>query len=305
MDPEAPNPELTRLGRHLALARAESGLSQAALAARCGLAQQQVSNFESGARTPSLAQALRLARALDAPVQRLLTGTDRPPAGPEGLAVELRRLGVVDLWVRGAATPGAFRRPEEVIALALSGEAPDPRVIEAVPAALAWADLDPHLLAGHAAAAGVTRRVAWLADVALAVDRQSGFPGGCRRGPLELFLRSAEPPGEAEALDGLGAPAAAPPASPIWRRWRVAYDADLDRFRDRAEHLHAARTGSALGVPPAVRLNAASPGALARPARATASEGMPSAEVQTKPTGKPDRQKGSVPGRVPPAGRRK
>jgi transcriptional regulator with XRE-family HTH domain len=242
MDPETRTPELRRLGAYLALARTESGLSQAALAARCGLAQQQVSYFEAGTRTPTLGQVLRIARALDIPIQRLLTGSDRPGADPEGLAVELRRLGVVDLRVRDAPVPGSFRLPEEVINLALVGESPDPRIVEAIPATLAWADLDPHLLAGHAAAAGTTRRLAWLADVALAIDRRAGFPGGCRKEPLERFLRATNHPSESEAWDDLGKPAAEPPTSPPWRRWRIAYDADLAQFRDRAEHLHSRRT---------------------------------------------------------------
>lgn len=262
MDQEARILDPRRLGAFLADARAEAALSQAALAARCGLAQQQISYFEAGARTPTLEQALRIARALDLPLQRLLSGSDRPGAAPEGLVIELRRLGIVDLRVRDAAVPGSFRRPEEVLNLALTGAAPDPRVVEAIPAALAWAVLDPHLLAGHAAAAGTARRLAWLADAALAIDRRASFPGGCRKEPLERFLRATELPREAEPWDDLGAPAA-PPASPIWRRWRIAYDADLDRLRDRAEHLHGLRSRPAGPQVPA---------ALRRPGRAAVGE---------------------------------
>ena len=178
------------------------------------------------ARTPTLEQALRIARALDLPLQRLLSGSDRPGAAPEGLVIELRRLGIVDLRVRDAAVPGSFRRPEEVLNLALTGAVPDPRVVEAIPAALAWADLDPDLLAGHAAAAGTARRLAWLADAALAVDHRAGFPGGCRKEPLERFLRATELPGEAEPWDDLGPRCRPPPrrsggvggspTTPIW-----------------------------------------------------------------------------------------
>jgi transcriptional regulator with XRE-family HTH domain len=245
MVPETPTADLERLGTYLAHSRLESGLSQAALAARCGLAQQQVSYFEAGLRIPTLPQALRIAGALDIPIQRLLTGSDRPGAGPASLAIELRRLGVVDLRVGDPAVPGSFRRPEEVINLAIEGEAPDPRIVEAIPAALAWADLDPDLLVGHAKAAGTTRRLAWLADVALAIDRQAGFPGGCRKGPLGRFLRDVDLPGESEPWDDLGKPAAVPSTSPLWRRWRIAYDAELSQFRRRAEHLQSLRIGSA------------------------------------------------------------
>jgi transcriptional regulator with XRE-family HTH domain len=245
MVPEVPTPDLGRLGTYLAHSRVEAGLSQAALAARCGLAQQQVSFFEAGLRIPTLPQALQIARTLDIPIQRLLTGSDRPGAEPADLAVELRRLGVVDLRVGDSAVPGSFRRPEEVINLAIAGEAPDPRIVEAIPATLAWADLDPDLLVGHTKAAGTTRRLAWLADIALAIDRQSGFPGGCRKGPLERFLRQADLPGASEPWDDLGKPATEPSTSPLWRRWRIAYDADLSQFRQRAEHLQSLRIGSA------------------------------------------------------------
>jgi transcriptional regulator with XRE-family HTH domain len=245
MAPQSPNPDLGRLGIYLTQSRVEAGLSQAALAARCGLAQQQISFFEAGLRIPTLPQVLRIARALDIPIQRLLTGSDRPGAGPEGLAVELRRLGVVDLRVGDPAVPGSFRCPEEVINLALAGEAPDPRIVEAVPVALAWADLDPDLLLAHARANGTTRRLAWLADVALAIDRQAGFPGGCHKGPLERFLRNTDLPAETEPWEDLGKPAAEPSTSPLWRRWRITYDAELSRFRQRAEHLQSLRIGSA------------------------------------------------------------
>jgi transcriptional regulator with XRE-family HTH domain len=241
MNLETISPELRQLGAHLAGARSGSGLSQAALAAKCGLAQQQISYFESGIRTPTLEQSLRIARALDVPIQHLLTGADRPGIGLEGLSMELRRLGIVDLWVRDASVPGSFRRPEEVISLALSGAGPDPRIVESIPAVLAWADLDPHLLAGHAIATGTTFRLAWLADIALAIDRQSGFPGGCHRGPLERFLVAAELPGRSAAWDDLGRPAAETPNSPLARRWRIAYDATQDQFRSRAENLHSLR----------------------------------------------------------------
>jgi transcriptional regulator with XRE-family HTH domain len=241
MNPETMPAELHQFGAHLAGARSDSGLSQAALASKCGLAQQQISYFESGLRFPTLEQTLRISRALDAPIQRLLTGTNRAGVGLDGLAIELRGLGIVDLWVRDAPIPGAFRRPEEVISLALSGGAPDPRVIEAIPAVLAWADLDPSVLAAHAITTGTTYRLAWLADIALAIDRQSGFPGGCHRGPLEKFLLAVELPDRSAPWDDLGKPGAEPPNSPLARRWRIAYDAAQDQFRSRSESLHSIR----------------------------------------------------------------
>jgi transcriptional regulator with XRE-family HTH domain len=237
-------PELQKLGLYLLTARMERGLSQSELAERCALAQTQISYFEGGQRRPTLDQFLRLARALDVSVQRLLSGSERPGNELGDIAVELRRLGVADLWVKGSTVPGSFRRPEEVIALTVSGRAPDPRIIEAIPAVLAWNVINPVLLKayGRAAGLGTARRLAWLADVALAIERQGGFPGGCRKDPLERFIRIVSPPPEQSGWDSLGKPLAGKPTSPLWKRWKICYDARLSEFEDRARLLDELRS---------------------------------------------------------------
>ena len=236
-----------QIGPYLAAARLQRGLSQSELAARCGLSQAQVSYFELGRRRPTLDQLVRIARSLDASIEKLIAGSDRPGEGLRDIAIELRHLGLVDLWVEDSVVPGAFRRPEEVIARAVSGREPDPRILEAIPALLAWNRLDPILLRayGRTARPRVTRRLAWLADIALAIDRRGGFPGGCRKETLARFTRMvpAPPPGS-EAWDGLGRPMAGTPTSPIWKRWRINYDADLKQFEQRARHLDELREGS-------------------------------------------------------------
>lgn len=234
-------PELQGLGKHIRHARAERGLSQAALAERCGLSQAQVSYFEAGRRRPTLGQFFEIARALDVSVQRLTSGKDRPGTALKDLAVELHGLGAVDLWVGGATVPGAFRRPEEVVALALAGAEPDPRVVEAVPALLAWNELKPGLLRAFGRTAGTLRRLAWLADVALTIDRRAGFPGGCARKGLDAFLRRTALPPESSSWDDLGRPAAEPPNVPAWKRWKILYDATPDRFEERARVLDRLR----------------------------------------------------------------
>lgn len=232
--------ELKNLGANLVLARLDRGFSQGRLARECKLAQAQVSLFETGRRLPSLDQFVRLARALDVPLQRLLTGADRPGVELKDLAVELRRLGGVDLWVADATVPGAARRPEEVIALAASSGSPDPRVVEVLPALLSWNEISPPLLRAQGIVTRTTYRLAWLADVALTIERQKGFPGGCRKGPLERFLKAVEPPSEA-AWDDLGRPADSPPKYPAWRRWKISYPATPDRFEERARELNGYR----------------------------------------------------------------
>ena len=117
----AKSPELSNLAELLTAARQETGLSQIELAVRCGLSQAQISYFEVGQRQPSLDQLLRIARTLGSPVQKLLTGADRPGIELRDLVLELRSLGLVDLWVNSPIVPGAFRSPEEVISLAVAG----------------------------------------------------------------------------------------------------------------------------------------------------------------------------------------
>lgn len=237
-------PELRDLGANLQRARLEGGLSQARLAEESGLSQAQVSLYEAGRRLPSLGQFVRLARALDVPLQRLLTGTDRPGEELEDLALELRRLGASDLWVAEARVPGAARRPEEVIALAVSGGSPDPRVVETLPALMSWNAIRPAILKAHGIVTRSTRRLAWLADVALAIDRRGGFPGGCRRGPLERFVGSVGLPPRGAAWDDLGRPTEGTPASPVWRRWKIRYDATPEDFARRARALASTREAS-------------------------------------------------------------
>jgi transcriptional regulator with XRE-family HTH domain len=237
-------PELQRLGLHLATARLERGLSQLELAERCRLAQAQISYFESEQRCPTLDQLLRIARALDVSIQRLIGGSDRPGSQLRDVAIELRRLGIADLWVKGALIPGAFRRAEEVIALSVSASEPDPRLIEAIPAVLAWNEIDPVLLRAYGLTSGsrTVWRMGWLADIALAIDRQGSFPGGCERAPLDRFTRIIRPPApHRRTWDSLGHPMVSTAKSPLWKRWKINYDASLDGFKSRAEHLNELR----------------------------------------------------------------
>jgi transcriptional regulator with XRE-family HTH domain len=229
---------LAGLAQHFVAVRIERGLSQAELAGRSGLKRQQITFYETGARIPSLANLLKIARALDVPLQRFLSGTNAPGGGVRGIAIELRSLGLIDLWVEEPLVPGAFRRPEEVVAHGVAGEEPEARILEGMPAVLAWNRWDPGLLRAFARASGreTLFRVAWLADVAVTLDRMGGFPGGCPgREDLAAFLKRAPKP--PDRWDDVGRPGHDPPASPVWKRWRIKYAADLATFRRRAETL--------------------------------------------------------------------
>jgi transcriptional regulator with XRE-family HTH domain len=225
------------------------------LAGRCDLAQQQISMFEAGQRLPTLEQFLGLARALDVPLQRLMSGADRPGKSVRDIAIELRSFGVTDLRVKDAPVPGAFRRAEEVVALAVSDRAPDPRIIEAMPAVLAWAEMSWTLLKAYGIITGTTWRLAWLADVTLLIEKKGGFPGGCRKGVLEQFLKAVALPPEGADWDSLGRPSSGLPSLPLWRRWKINYDASVDHFAGRAASL--ATLGGGLEQPLRIALQVA------------------------------------------------
>jgi transcriptional regulator with XRE-family HTH domain len=228
--------EAISVAEHLLAARSARGLSQAELGERCGLKRQQINYFETGARIPSVGQLLQIAGALDLPLQRLLYGKDRAGCTKHETAIELRSLGLSDLWVEAAVVPGAFRRPEEVLTLAIAGREPDARIVEGIPAVLAWNRWNRILLRAFAREAGrhIVYRLAWLADVALALERIGGFPGGCPgKEDLVAFVKSIKKP-PSHRWDDLGRPAEKPSTSPIWKRWRINYAADLATFRQRA-----------------------------------------------------------------------
>jgi len=192
-----------------------------------------------GARVPSIRQLLQIAKALDLPLQRLLTGSNRAGCAVREIAIELRSLGMLDLWVESAVVPGAYRPGEEVVTLAIAGREPDARIVEGIPAVLAWNHWNGILLRAFARATGrrTVYRLGWFADVALALERTGGFPGGCpgKEDLLAFVKRIKKPP--PDRWDDLGRPAERPPASPVWKRWRINYAADLATFLQRAEGL--------------------------------------------------------------------
>ena len=60
-----------RLGNGLKARRSELGLTQAELAERVGVTRKTVNTVENGVFTPSTLLALKLASALDVPVEKL------------------------------------------------------------------------------------------------------------------------------------------------------------------------------------------------------------------------------------------
>jgi len=238
--------EFSALGKHLASARARLGLTQGELARLTGIDRTALNRIERSQRRPTLAQVSRLATALQVSLQWFITGSNWPGTALQDIAIELQYLGTADLWVPHARLPGAFRAREEVIALAVSGDEPEPRIIEAIPAILAWNHWNVRLLRAYASLHGRRGlyRLAWLADVAVTIDQHFGFPGGCpakrQLSPLLRRLRAVykrDGRKTLAGLDGVGRPAKGGAPHPVWKRWNINYAADLTTFRNRAAAL--------------------------------------------------------------------
>lgn len=179
---------------------------------------------------------LKLASVLEVSLQWFLSGTNWGGDELRDVAFQLRELGIVDLHVEKARVPGAFRRNEEVVALALAGVSPPARIIEAMPAVLAWNTWNTFLLRTFSRGQGrqVEARIGWLADIALTIHESQGFPGGCpAQRVLETYREHVSPTGTIDNFqysDVTNLP-------PVSRRWMMHYPAPLSAFRARAEHL--------------------------------------------------------------------
>ena len=212
------------------------------LAIRAGISQPRVSGIEKGEMLPTLPQLIRLARALAVPIQWFLSGSVTPGTEVTEIALQLQWLKIVDLFVPEHLVPGAFRPTEEVLALTVRGNQPNPRIIEAIPAVLAWNRWSCSRLREYSRPRGskASIRLAWLADVALTIHRTIGFPGGCPQfHNLESYVESLSRATNLSLTnDDLGRPGDEEKLPPVSKRWRIGYDAPLSTFIDRARHLN-------------------------------------------------------------------
>lgn len=229
--------------QHLVEARNRRGLTQRQLAERCGLHPSVLSRIENGEREVSLGEAVRLAAALHVPLEWFVTGKEQPGTALPDIAAELRHLGIVDLIVPLARVPGTYRPPEEVLALAVGTERPEPRVIEALPAVLAWNPWRPGVLEAFARVTHpkALTRLGWLTEVTLLLERTGGFPGGLvSADALTAFLTKVDRPHEP---DDLGQTGGTVPDHRVWKYWRITYSVELSAFKERAKRLWSLREG--------------------------------------------------------------
>jgi len=225
-----------KVGANLRRARLKAELTQQVLARRSRINRTSLVKIELGQHALSIDEVTRLAGALRVPVQQFLTGETRPSLDLKGIAFELYHLGVRDYVVEGAAVPGAFRSPEEVVVLALRGDRPDSRLIDAMAFVLATNPLNPGLALAFANLHDrrVRVRLAWLSDVTLALAQKSTFPIAVRKaGGLERLIHRVK---KADEPDDLGHPGPAR-SGPLWRRWNITYGGTMDEFLQRAREL--------------------------------------------------------------------
>ena len=235
--------------KHLAKLRTRRGWTQRDLSLRCGLHVAVLSRIEGGRREPTVDEALRLAAALDVSLEWLATGQEHPTESLADLAMELRYLGLVDLHVPGERIPGTYRRVEEIFTRAVAEERPEPRVVEAMPALLAWNRWNPALLDAFASATAVhprTRnRLAWLCDITLLLERTGGLPRAIvDPSAVVAFVNKVDRP---EQTDFLGRPPqeATGNRDRVMIYWKIAIYEDVRYFKDRAIVIHNLQQESA------------------------------------------------------------
>lgn len=225
------------IGANIRTARRAAGLTQAALGTLANVARVQIVRMESGLVAPGLDEAVRLAAVLRCPLD-WLTRSSATGSVLQEIAVQLYRLGVRDLVVADAQVPGSFRHPEEVLVLAVSGDRPEPRVIEAIPFVLASRPFHAPLVTAFARRYDfrARNRIAWLADVTIALGRFRTAPVTIHsEASLRLLVRRGV---RNSAPDSLGHPSTGP-VSPIWRRWSITYAGTINDFANRIGVLRA------------------------------------------------------------------
>jgi transcriptional regulator with XRE-family HTH domain len=229
-----------KVAENLKRSRLSAGISQFALAQAAKLKQSKVSRFESGQNLPDLKDAVKLAVALKIPIERLLSGRWRPHTDLRGIALELYQLGVCDLEIASPRALGAFRRNEQVLAIVLQGDRPDPRIVEALPLVLSIREFNVPLAIAFADLydARIRHRLAWLSELTLFFSKQtSWFPVDLRsERQLNQLIHGATKPKQS---DSLGHPASKL-SSPIWARWNIHYGGTIQSFKSRIEEVWTA-----------------------------------------------------------------
>ena len=227
---ESIDPKL--LASNVAVFRKAAGFTQAALARRTGIPRVRIARIETAVYLPSLEETFRLAAVLRVSVEFLVRNRLWPARSLRGIAVELHWMGIRDLEIPDLVPPCSFRTREEVLVLAVMGDRPEPRVVEALPLVLCVNKFRPQLVSGFCDRYDprAARRLAWLRDVTASLARRKGFPFEIRdEDSLGWAAFQSGARSQVDEPDSLGHPGEGP-LPPLWRRWNVTYAGTPDDF---------------------------------------------------------------------------
>jgi transcriptional regulator with XRE-family HTH domain len=229
--------ETSSFGENLRNARRGAQLTQATLARAAKVSRLTVVRAEQGLLIPRFDEVVRLAEVLKVPLVYFLTARFSPSTDLRGIAFELYHLGVRDLVVSAPSNPGGFRRVEQTLVLALKGDSPEPRVVEAFPLILAGTEPEAGLTSAFADVHDprVKTRLAWLADVTLTLKQLGSFPLEIRSERHLSQLKQAGVKSEPDAVGQWGEG----PFSPVWQRWNIRYAGTVADFLKRTQQLVA------------------------------------------------------------------
>jgi len=227
------------LGERLRLARRDAGSTLARVAQATGVNASSLSKFENGHSTPSFDDVSRLAQFYGWPLIYFATGRLRTGDDPRELAAHLYYWGLRDLEVHPRRPLiGEVRAFEYLIAEAAN--APEARIVEAIPGLLLRNDYTPSELLAGARSHGTVKEVGWLSQVAYIISKQLDVdlirPGASgrtnrtwtsARADLARTETDATPVVQDEPLGAIT-------AEKIARRWGVERPITLEEFRVRA-----------------------------------------------------------------------
>jgi transcriptional regulator with XRE-family HTH domain len=103
-------------GPKLKQLRQESGMTQVELAAKAGLSQGVITNYERGFRTPTLENALLIAKALGLPVEEFAEPTKKTKAASKRIHKNSKSIKIQELFnkLTPAKQDNVFRLVKEL-----------------------------------------------------------------------------------------------------------------------------------------------------------------------------------------------
>lgn len=226
------------VGARLRLARKDAGSTLARVAKATGVGVSSLSKFENDLSTPSFGDVARLAQFYGWPLIFFATGRLKTGDDPRDLAAHLYYWGLRDLEIHSGRPLIGEARSFELLA-AEASDAPEVRIVEALPGLLLRNDFNDSELLSSARRHGTLKEVGWLSQIADIISRQLDInlirPGASRRlNRTWTAARQELTHGRTEAASSQLHELAAPAAQKLAQRWGVERRVTLDEFKARA-----------------------------------------------------------------------